>query len=64
MRQISYPPANGASLGNYLRQTSVAAKVAKFFEIVSVFEFMRDEAKNFRKNGFGGSRMSEKILLI
>ena len=34
-------------------KTTVAAKVANFFEMVSIFEFMRVEAEKFRKTVFG-----------
>ena len=55
--QISYPPANGASLGSYFPIMAVfRAKICKqkmlyypnlhtFFEMVLIFEFMRDKVK-------------------
>ena len=58
------PPANGASQGNYFQAkiSKMAVFEAKtglqklrrhpivqtFFEMVSIFEFMRDEAKKFK----------------
>ena len=62
MWQISYHLANGASQGNYflpkmavfdakmgLQKLLWQPKLQTFFEMVFIFEFMRVEAKNFRK---------------
>ena len=63
------PPANGASQGNYflakipkmavfeakmgLQKLWLQPKLQTFFEMVSIFELVRDEAKNFRKTVSG-----------
>ena len=63
------PPANGASQGNYflakipkidvfeakagLQKLRRQPKLQTFFEVVSIFELMRDEAKNFRRTVSG-----------
>ena len=61
MWQISYPPANGASLGSYLVKNGLFCQkrgirkqlwhpnVQTFTEMILIFDFWRDEAKNFRK---------------
>ena len=57
---FDYSRMNGCFWGkNRLTKTPVAAKVANFFEMISIFEFMRDEGKNFRKM-VSGARARQK----
>ena len=53
---------NGCFRGkNGLTKTVAAAKVTNFFELFSIFEFMMEEAKNFRKL-FRGLAHDKRII--
>ena len=55
---------NGSFWGkNGITKTAAAAKTANFFEMVSIFEFMRVESKKIRKTVLG-ARARQKIIEV